>query len=392
MNQIHDIIIVGAGPAGSLSAHLLARSGFDVLVFEKQRRVKRKVCGEYLCPLGVDLLRDLKLDSLIENFNDVKGMNIFSPKGKMLETNFPKTKKENWGKSLNREKFDNSLIETAQMSGANYLFESIVVSVIWNASYWSVEVLNKDGDHTIYKTRLLIAADGASSIICKKLNITANKRIEDKVAIHCWIDKKVEFEKKGQMHLFEDGSYIGVDPTGESEINLSLVCDKNLLKSFKTTQDLLRHYISKSKCLKRQIPILDDSVKVYVVATLNHETKKVLYPNLALVGDAAGFIDPLTGEGIFNALWTSRQLCQELVKNTNSLSYDSSLASYFKSKSYFFRQKRLLNYFFQWLITKNFLIEITAKFLSKNKKRADSFVGIIGNIYKPIDGLIKIIF
>lgn len=392
MNLIHDVIIVGAGPAGSLSAHLLSSSGFEVLVFEKQKRVKRKICGEYLCPLGVDLVRELKLDSLIQDFSDVKGMNIFSPKGRMLETKFPKTSKNNWGKSLNREVFDNSLIETAKASGANYIFESIVVSVIWNASYWSVEVLDKEGRHSVYKSRLLIAADGASSIICKKLNITTDKRIENKVAIHCWLKNKVEFQEKGQMHLFEDGSYIGLDPTGDSEINLSLVCDKNLLKTFKTTHELLRHYISKSECLKKQIPSFDDSVKVYVVTTLNHETKKVLYPNLALIGDAAGFIDPLTGEGIFNALWTSRQLCLEIIKNSNSFSYNKELASYFKRKVYFFRQKRILNYFFQWLITKNYLIEIVAKFLSQSNKRADSFVGIIGNIYKPIEGLIKILF
>lgn len=392
MSKIHDVIIVGAGPSGSLSAHLLAKSGLDVLVIERQKHLKRKVCGEYLCPLGVDLLKNLGLNGLLSNFNDVKGMNIFSPKEVMLNSFFPKiNEKENWGKSLNREIFDNSLVDVALKSGAIFELESMVINCTNNASYWTIEVHDKSGHVKFFKSRLLIAADGVSSIVAKKLDITTTKKIEDRVAIHFWLDKKTYFENKGQMHLFADGSYMGIDPTDENEMNISLVCMKSKLKEFKSTHALLNYYIADSKILSQQIGYIDESIKVYVVATLNHETKDYHYPNLALVGDAAGFIDPLTGEGIFNALWTASALCREIRKDGFKLTNTSALVSYKRSKKIFFKQKRILNYFFQWLIRQNRLVELIAGFLTKKKKRADSFVGIIGNVYKPIQGIIKIL-
>ena len=107
-----DAIVIGGGPAGSISAMGLAKLGLSVVLLEKRAQITRKVCGEYLCPRGVDLLEALELRTEAEAmFSKVYGMNIYTSSGTEVLTEFPTTKAvANYGLSLNRETFDNFLL------------------------------------------------------------------------------------------------------------------------------------------------------------------------------------------------------------------------------------------------------------------------------------------
>ena len=109
---------------------------------------------------------------------------------------------------------------------------------------------------------------------------------------------------------------------------------------------------------------------------------------IAYVGDSAGFIDPLTGEGMYNSLQGAIFLNDALKTNPNNL----GLKAYKKQKIKFFREKNILNNVFQLIIKTPFLCELIASFLIVRQKRADTFIGIIGNIYKPIEGIKKLLF
>ena len=114
---------------------------------------------------------------------------------------------------------------------------------------------------------------------------------------------------------------------------------------------------------------------------------------MALIGDAAGFIDPLTGEGIFNSLWMARTLVENICRSKSQVhgNYQVAIDQYAKDKNKFFKQKVLLNIVFQFVIRRPKLTFFIAKYLKKRQVRADTFIGIIGNIYKPIDGLFKLL-
>ncbi|OUS00206.1 hypothetical protein A9Q84_03205 [Halobacteriovorax marinus] len=386
--KIYDSLIVGAGPAGSTLAGQLAKNSFSVLVLEGNKSLKRKVCGEYLCPLGVKLLKDKGLASVLDPFIKVLGMKIYSPKGIEVDATFPETDTFcEKGVSLNRSIFDNSLVDYAKDQGAEILFDSLVKDFSFNGTFWEVH----DYKGNTYRARLLIGADGVRSKVAKKLNLTLKSETK-RVAIHCWKRGEFNFERKGEMHLFTGGSYIGVDPITNSEVNLSLVCDASLIKEFKTPRDILNSYIQKSVSLRKSVGGLNENEEVFTISPITHRVKQAITHQAALVGDAAGFVDPLTGEGIFNAIWMSMKLSECLVKERNSLfDFKESLESYEKIRVDFFREKTNLNRFFQWLIHWNFLLNLVALFLRRKKSRADSFVGIIGNIYKPLTGLLKIL-
>lgn len=389
MNKIYDVIIVGAGPAGSFCAANLAESGLSVLVLDSQKEVKRKVCGEYLCPLGVTLLKDYRLEDIVNAYPKVMGMNIFSPKGRKLETNFPKSENiSDYGISVNRKTFDEKLIRLAALKGANIQMNTPITKITNGASFWTLEDVHQNS----FKCRLLIGADGKRSIVSKSLELDVEVK-RKRIAIHCWKILDHEIERKGQMHIFKDGSYIGLDPTGTHEINISLVCRPTMIKKHGGQLGTLNHYIQESSYLKDFIGVIEEDLPIYTVSPVSHKVKSAIYKNAALIGDAQGFIDPLTGEGILNALWTASILSREVISQSHGIcDYSKALKAYDKSRLSTLKQKVKLNEGFQYVIKNNIIVELLAIYLSKFQKRADSFIGIIGNIYSPYEGIKKILF
>ena len=96
---------------------------------------------------------------------------------------------------------------------------------------------------------------------------------------------------------------------------------------------------------------------------------------------------------MFNALWMAKALTDE-IEQSESISifnYQSALEVYAKRKNSFFKQKTTLNKLFQFLIKRPRIVNLLALFLSKKKERANIFVGIIGNIYRPLEGIYKLL-
>ena len=386
--KIYDILVIGAGPAGSIFSCEVSKSK-TVIVLDSKKEITRKVCGEYLCPLGVKYLRDMGYFQSIKDFNSVLGMKIFTPKGVEVDTYFPETNTfTEKGLSLNRQSFDQSLLDNAKSKGVEFKFNMNVSDITHNGSYW--EIRTHCG--LLFYSRLLIGADGRRSIVSKKLNLTKanfNKRI----AIHTWVSGKNKFSRSGQMHLFDDGAYIGIDPISENEVNVSLVCDAEITKEFTGPKETLNYYLEKSKSLSSSILNLDKVEKVYCITPVSHATTGAISNHAALIGDAAGILDPLTGEGIFNAIWTAKNLADSLNSSqSNIFDHNFALRDYEKKRKSFFRQKIIVNTLFQWIIKQPIIIEMIAKFLNLSIKKRNSFVGIIGNIYKPLNGILRILF
>lgn len=387
--KIYDVAIVGSGPAGSILAWKLSQNGNSIVVLEARTKVTRKVCGEYLCPMGVSLLKEVGLGEVLKDYYSVLGMDIYTPRGIAVKSLFPETKKfKEKGVSLNRQSFDQALVDKAKTSGCEFQFGSTITDISFNGSFWTI--VNSQGEVT--RSRLLVGADGRRSLVAKKLNLSTGEK-STKIAIHTWLKGANNLARKGQMHLFSDGSYIGIDPINEREVNISLVCDADKVKEYKSAKNVLIHFLNKSEQLKELVNSCEEIEKVYSVFPVTHKVHDVISCQCALVGDAAGFLDPLTGEGIFNAIWSATTLADAVINTSYTLNDSKSALSLYRQKHRsFFRQKKVINTIFQWLIKKPKLVELVGSLLKNSSKRSNAFIGIIGNVYQPLTGLFKIIF
>jgi flavin-dependent dehydrogenase len=381
--------IVGAGPAGAMSAYLLASKGYSVTLIERRKEVERKVCGEYLCPEGVKLLKELNLfEGLCSGFSELRGMVLVSPKDEVVPSYFPQklNSKNDNGLSLNRKLFDQRVLKLALDHGAQLLSNKTIASVAQNSDgTWMVSDTN-DGQYTF---DLLIAADGRQSKIGHFLGHL--KAIDtNRAAIHCYLPRKLDRgQRLGEMHILKDNRYCGLDPISDDEVNFSIVCDSKILKE-ESPVDIINEAIRNSKRLSSMFDLIDKekSNDIKIVSSLKNKNFFIAGNNLAYVGDAAGFIDPLTGEGIYNALLSSQLLVTNIM---NSSSLEEALANYKKQKKKLSFQKNILNNFFQFLIRRPLLVNLTAKYLKKSPEKANQFIGIIGNVHSPVVGLIKML-
>lgn len=380
--------IVGAGPSGSMAAYLLALDGHDITLLERREKVERKVCGEYLCPLGVQLLDELNvLEKLCHGFLDLNGMVIVSPSGIVVPSYFPSLKnaKTAKGLALNRKVFDQKLIDLALDHGAKLLAGKTVTEISQTTEgKWVV-----GGNFETCEFDLLIAADGRQSKIGHKLG-HLRKLNTKRIALHCFLSRKIDRgQRLGEMHIFNDNLYCGIDPINDDEVNVSVVCESTLLKN-EDAVSIINKTIEGSNRLSALFNPLDDikGKEVKLVTCLSNKNYFLAGNNLAYVGDAAGFIDPLTGEGIYNALLSSRLLVESILQFPD---LNSALSNYKRKKNLLSLQKNVLNHFFQFLIKAPFLVNLIATILKKSPKRADHFIGIIGNVYDPITGLIKML-
>lgn len=383
-NAEFKVGIVGAGPAGAMAAYLLASKGYSVTLIERRKSVERKVCGEYLCPEGVNLLDQLNLlDKLCNGFNELQGMVLVSPTDIVVPSYFPKDAN---GLSINRKIFDQKILQLAVNHGAKLLTDKTIINATQGLDKkWSVE----DNTNNHFEFDLLIVADGRQSKIGHTLGHL--KPIDThRAAIHCYLPRKTDRgQRLGEMHIFYGNQYCGLDPITDDEVNFSIVCDSKVLKK-KTAFNLINETISNSKRLSSMFDPIDkdkaDEIKI--VSTLKNINHFIAGNNLAYVGDAAGFIDPLTGEGIYNALLSSHLLVTSITQSTD---LETALLKYKKKKKKLSFQKNLLNHFFQFLIKKPILVNLTAKYLKKSPARANQFIGIVGNIHSPVVGLLKML-
>jgi menaquinone-9 beta-reductase len=389
LQQQQDVVIVGGGPAGALTAYLLARQGRRVTLLEAAPRVARKICGEYLCPPGVELLEELGLRHVASG-RELTGMRVVSPEGRVLTPSFPsRGARPSRGLGLNRAEFDRALLELASSAGATVLMGRRTRAVERTSQGWQVHS-ERSSETEVHRGALLVGADGRRSVVARALGLRQETAC-DRVALHGHFHRSERNAALGEMHLLRDGSYIGVDPTGDHEVNVSLVCSATRLRALGGPRLTLQHYLAAARDYSERYGSFPDEAELRAVSPVTHRVRASTLPGLALVGDAAGFIDPLTGEGIYSALRGARALADALADATafDAAGLAGPLRRYAGARHALFDPKWRLHRGFQWLLGRPRLVEHTGRFLARRPQRADAFLGIIGNVYRPFEGLVR---
>ena len=291
----YDIIISGGGPMGSITGSLLAKKGFNVLILEKQKHPRWKPCGEGISIRGIDLLKKCDLYKPLKNLLwGIKGVSV-----NILNENIDSKRfQKNVAYTLNRTIFDHELFKHAQKLGIIAHENEKVIKIKNNENMVTVKT-----DKNEYKSKIIIGADGVFSIVGKQLfrPWTRDEIVPGQVAKYkINTDEKHGFEQSTMEYYFIKDGYGWVFPRVEEKnliLNIGIGKIKNtnqnlnvLFKNFitsleKENQIKLKGKETKDKTCIHPIPIKGTNRGTF--------TKRCL-----LVGDAGGFVNPLTGAGL----------------------------------------------------------------------------------------------
>ncbi len=379
-----DVLVLGGGPAGGMTALLFARAGHSVVLCESHAALPERVCGMYLCPAGVALLERLGLhDKLASDARQLRGMVMVAPNLQRLETFFPQGENlPDHGLALMRPQLDNALLDLAREAGVQVRMGARPTSIERSGAGWRVAL--PDGE--CVEARLLVGADGRKSSTARLLGLTLPLK-RSRAAIHIDRPTLMPVSPLGQMHVFDDGAYAGLNPIAPGLMNVSMVCDPEALR-VRPVVEFINEHIARSPHLSALVELLPPDARPGVTFPTNARVRRAATHDAALVGDASGYIDPLTGEGIYAALWTAEALVDFASQGWNDL--PAALDRYARQRAQRQRSKAILCELFQYVIRRPALANSILGLLSRRQAVADSFIGIVGNSYTPARGLARI--
>ncbi len=295
---MHDLIIVGGGPAGASCARRAALHGLDIVILEKSVHPRDKLCGGGLTPHVKDLV-DFDISGAIER--DIHAVRLISPSGRR-----PYLKRDTQaGYTVKRDKFDHHLLKKAEEAGARVEQGTEVVAIEQLRS--GIRVLTK-GDS--YRAPLLVAADGVNGIVSRSIGIR-KRWPSDRVGLCIAADVPVdpsEIERIMSVSEEEDCMpieiYFGPVEWGyawcfpkRDELSIGVGCRMDRMSNLKGSW---RGFLSMLERTKG-IQIDPDSRSAFRVPIGGCE-KRLIDRRTMLIGDAAGLVSPITGEGIYYAI------------------------------------------------------------------------------------------
>ncbi|WP_167441788.1 geranylgeranyl reductase family protein [Amycolatopsis vastitatis] len=327
-DQDAEVIVVGAGPAGSTVATYLARAGVDVLLLEKTEFPREKVCGDGLTPRGVKQLIDLGIDTSEEaGWVHSRGLRILT--GDLtLELDWPDlTSYPPYGVSRTRHDFDDLLAKLAVKAGARLYERTTVTSAITNAGGRVVGVEAKVGPERTpvkYYAPLVLACDGVSARLALSVGIQKNEKRPMGVAVRQYYKSPRHDDPfiEGHLELWDKSDprdpkllpgYGWAFPLGDGTVNVGLGM-LSTSASFRNTdyRALLRQWLdgTPEEWGYRE----ENAIGKVGGAGLPMGFNRTPHyrDGLLLLGDAGGMVSPFNGEGI-SAAMESAQIAAEVV-------------------------------------------------------------------------------
>jgi len=329
----YDVIVVGAGPAGSVLAWQLARAGTKVALLDRASFPRDKVCGDYVEPRGLRLLeqmgclKKLEEDSplpITHTATYVDSRRLYSGRIPFygLHQDLPPH-----GYIVSRHSLDHVLLKTAMEAGAEVHQESYATEVRTKTSGLEVHATTKHGEE-IFPGRLVVGADGTDSVVARSAGLLVADPRHIAVSQRAYADGYEGDVGEAAFFFDRDCSpgYGWVFPMGQGRVNLGVgilleTCQRERIQ----VPGLFRRFLDKvgkshARCRKLRLcgPPVGGIVKTYGGAGPNYFHRGLL------IGDAGCFVDPMTGEGITPAMESSLIAARVIRKAIQADRFDSN--------------------------------------------------------------------
>jgi flavin-dependent dehydrogenase len=306
-----DVLIVGAGPAGSVAGAILARAGARVRIVDRAAFPRDKLCGDTVNPGTLGRLAALNLAAgIAERGVRIDGMRVTGERGVSVEGRYPGGLS---GRAITRRELDWLLLQQALAAGCQFdagvAVRGAIVTEQGGARSVSGAVLSVGGGESPLAARVTIAADGRHSTIAFGLRLAQHPLRPRRWAIGAYFENftpagvrpgsDVDLTPRfGEMHV-RRGHYIGIAPVPGGLTNVCLVKPSfagdavlgnpiSLITRVLAADPLLRNRATGARLISSPV----------VLGPLAVDVRDAAIDGLLLAGDAAGFIDPMTGDGL----------------------------------------------------------------------------------------------
>jgi flavin-dependent dehydrogenase len=280
---------------------LLARAGARVALLDRARFPRDKLCGDTVNPGALALLRrHLDLATLVAQAGTIAGMLLTGPGGVAVRGRYDGAVK---GLAITRRQFDHWLVEQAVTAGAAFDDGVNVTGPSWTGNQVNGVVSRQaNGHETTWPARLTIAADGRRSRLAFALGLARHPARPRRWAIGSYFDEVQGLSDSGEMHV-RSSHYIGIAPLGGAFANTCVVLPYgNAHPDWRRPGDMMQARIAADAALAPRFASARMMGEPQVLGPMAVDVGMPGCPGLLLAGDAAGFIDPMTGDGIRLAL------------------------------------------------------------------------------------------
>ena len=312
-----DLAVIGAGPAGAATALFAARRGHRVVVIDKETFPRDKPCGEGLLPGGLPALHELERDAadLAHGAPPLNGLQFGLPHEPPAVVAFPEHQGERAGLGIRRLDFDARLAGALGRQPRIQFVQQSEAREVRHAAHAVPTVVTSTGE---IRARRVVVADGLRSSLRHRLGWTIGPRPPHRYGIvaHWQVEEPVD---PWVRITFDDGLEVYDGPCPGNQRMVALLCNQARMREFGGR--LAERYREVARALRPGLLHAEQVDRVSAVGPFWYRASTVAAHGVFLVGDAAGFTDPITGEGIAAGLRQARALAVALDSPTPERAY-----------------------------------------------------------------------
>jgi len=301
--ETYDLLIIGGGLAGLSCALHLQKSNCKVLLIEKYKYPHHKVCGEYVSNEVLPYLKSLGVDPMTAGAKSITNFEISNKKGRLLQS-----KLDLGGFGISRYAFDAMLFD-ALNDKATVVFDT-VASLSFAKETFNVSTQNNE----LFKAKYVVGAFGKRSNIDINLNRNFVKQSSPWLAVKAHYDFKFPDDTVA-LHNFE-GGYCGLSKTERNVVNACYLTTYKSFKRYGNIEEFQNKVLSENPFLKdffsQAKPLFE---KPLTISQISFEPKKPVENHIFMIGDSAGLIHPLCGNGMAMAIHSAKIFSETFLKH-----------------------------------------------------------------------------
>ena len=385
-----DVVVVGAGPAGAATAILLAEHGLHVIVLDRGSLPRPKICGEYLSPEAARVLDRLGVLKAVDvaGAAAIHGMRITAPDGTAITGHYRDVGAwrpyRQHAMGVARETLDGALVERVRALPVDLREHARVVDLIVEQGVVTgVRFADRDARVHDVRARLVVGADGRASVVAERLGCRRSHALR-RMALVTYVAGLESCRDLGEIFV-DPPDYAILNPIAPDRVNLALVVPlAHAVRWSDRLDDFMAARVRQLPHLARRLAGATRVAPIRALGPLAHRVAPPKTGGVLLVGDAGGFYDPFTGEGVFTALRSAELAVATIVRALASGDVSArALAGYERARREVFSGKERVTQALQFLIRHRRLANFAVRALARRPAALDALLGVFGDYVPP---------